>query len=83
MARRHKVDEIHLELYDIIPFNNERRSGVILQWSSDIGFGEYTLFKNNGSDEWCGESEHMDNNEDREFIRYLLRLWADQLNIVE
>ena len=83
MARRFSVDSINLEVYDVQPFVNERSSGFVIKWGSDIGFGEYTIYKFTDSDEWRGDSEHMDNNEDKDFIRELMRLFIDQLNIVD
>ena len=83
MAKRFPVDSINLEVYDVQPFVNERSSGFVIEWSSDIGFGEYTIYKRTDSDEWRGDSEYMDNNEDKDFIRELMRLFIDQLNIVD
>ena len=83
MAKRFPVDRINLEVYDVQPFVNERSSGFVIEWSSDIGFGEYTIYKRTDSDEWRGDSEHMDNNEDKDFIRELMRLFTDQLNVVD
>lgn len=81
MARKHKVDEIHLEIDDLIPFVNEHHTGFIIEWSSDIGFGEYTIYRNIDSGEWIGDSEYMDNNEDKEFIKELMRLFVEKLVI--
>ena len=83
MARRFPVDSINLEVYDVNPFVNERGSGVVISWDSDIGFGEYTIYKRVDSDEWRGDSEHMDNNEDKDFIKELMRLFIEKLNIVD
>ena len=75
MAKRFPVDSINLEVYDVQPFVNERSSDFVIEWGSDIGFGEYTIYKRTDSDEWRGDSEHMDNNEDKDFIRELMRLF--------
>ena len=56
MARRFEVNSINLEMYDIRPFVNERGSGFVIEWDSDIGFGEYTIYKRADSDEWRGEN---------------------------
>jgi hypothetical protein len=82
MARRYEVDEINLGITDVVPFSNERHSGFIIEWSSDIGFGEYTIYKPADSDEWYGDSEYMDSNEDKDFIRELMKLFINKL-IVE
>ena len=83
MARRFPVDSINLEVYDVNPFVNERGSGVVISWDSDIGFGEYTIYKRVDSDEWRGDSEHMDSNEDNAFIKELMKLFIEKLDIVE
>lgn len=83
MARRFPVDSINLEAYDIRPFVNERGSGFVIEWDSDIGFGEYTIYKRVGSDKWCADSEHMDNNEDKDFIKELMKLFIESLDVVD
>lgn len=83
MARRFPVDSINLEVYDIQPFVNERGSGIIISWDSNIGFGEYTIYKRVDSDKWCADSEHMDNNEDKDFIKELMKQLIEKLNIVD
>ena len=81
MGRRHKVDEIHLQIDDVIPFVNEQHSGFVIQWSSDIGFGEYQIYKSNYSDNWRGDSEYMDRNDDKDFIKELMKLFIEKLII--
>ena len=79
MARRFEVNSINLDAYDIHPFVNEKYTGFVIKWDSDIGFGEYTIYKPIGSDEWYGDSEHMDNNEDKDFIKELMKLFIEKL----
>lgn len=83
MARKHNVKEIGLQIDDVIPFKNEKYGGLVIQWSSNIGFGEYTLVRSAGENdtEWCGDSEHMDTNEDKEFITELMRLFVEKLDV--
>ena len=83
MVRRHKVDEIHLEITDLIPFENNNHCGFIIEWSSDIGFGEYTVYREKHDDQWYGDSEYMDRDEDKDFIRELMKLFLDKLMIKE
>lgn len=83
MGRRHKVDEIHLQIDDLVPFVNEKYMGFIIEWSSDIGFGEYTVYRTYDSEEWKAESEHMDNNEDKDFIKELMKLFIAKLDVEE
>lgn len=83
MARRFPVDSINLEVFDVNPFVNERGSGIVISWDSNIGFGEYTIYKRVDSDEWHADSEHMDNNEDKAFLKELLKLFVEKLDIVD
>ena len=83
MARRFAVDAINLEAYEFEPFVNEKYIGVVIRWDSDIGFGEYTIYKAIGSDEWHADSEHMDNNEDKDFLKELMKLFIEKLDIVD
>ena len=82
MARRFDIDKINLDIHEVEPFTNEAYSGFVITWHSDIGFGEYTLYKTVGSAEWKADSEHMDNNEDKAFLRELLKLLAEKIDIV-
>ena len=81
MARRFEVDEINLDAYEFEPFINEKYTGVTIRWDSNIGFGEYIIYKAIDSDKWCAESEHMDNNEDKSFIKELMKLFIESLDI--
>lgn len=83
MARRFEVNSINLDAYDIHPFVNDKFTGFVVKWDSDIGFGEYTIYKASDSDKWCAQSEHMDNNEDKDFIKELMKLFIEKLDIVE
>lgn len=82
MERRHKVDEIHLKIDDLIPFVTEAAMGFVIQWTSDIGWGEYTVCKRSNSDEWIADSEYMDNNEDKDFIKKLMELFIEKLTMI-
>ena len=83
MARRFEVDKINLDAYEFEPFVNEKYIGVVIRWDSDIGFGEYTIYKAVGSDKWQADSEHMDNDEDKAFLNELLKLFVGSLEIVD
>ena len=82
MARTHNVDEIHLEITDVTPFANAEFMGFTIQWVSDIGWGEYTIYKSDGSNVWKADAEYMDSNEDKSFIKALMRLFIEKLQIV-
>lgn len=85
MARRFAVDTINLAAYNFEPFVNEKYMGVVIRWDSNIGFGEYTIYKPVDSDnnKWYAQSEHMDNNEDKDFIKELMKLFIEKLDVVE
>lgn len=83
MARLIEVNKINLSAYDIEPFVNEKYTGFVIKWDSDIGFGEYTIYKSVDSDKWCAESEHMDNNDDKDFLKELMKLFVEKLDIVD
>lgn len=81
MARKLDVTEINLDAYDIEPFVNSKYVGFVIRWDSSIGFGEYTIYKKVGTDEWFADSEHMDNNADKAFITELMKVFIDKLTI--
>lgn len=79
--RKHKVNEINLEISDLMPFTNDEYTGFDIAWNSDIGFGHYTIYQSLDTDVWYGDSECMDTNEDKDFIRELMRIFIDKLII--
>jgi hypothetical protein len=83
LARRFEVDKINLDAYEIKPFINEKYIGFVIKWDSDIGFGEYTIYKANGSDKWLADSEHMDNKDDKAFLNELLKQFVTSLDIID
>ncbi len=80
MPRKHDVKSIHLQIENFVPFVNENHIGFIIEWSSDIGYGEYTVYKSENDNNWYGDSECMDSNDDREFITELMRLFIEKIN---
>lgn len=76
-------EEINLELTEITPFARLGKHGIILSWSSDIGFGEYTLYQTDKEYKWYGESECMDWGENKQLLRALLQKLADMVEVVE
>ena len=65
-----------LQVDEVISNDN----GVFIHWSSDKGYGNYYLVKaKDGS--FVGDSEYMDTNEDKSFLKRLLALWADKIFI--
>lgn len=78
MPRKHDVNKINLQVNDVGFFKN----GMAILWSSDIGFGEYIITKEEGG-ELIGLSECMDSQEDKAFVKKLLELLAEKLIIKE
>ena len=65
--------EVEIQVDDIEPFVNEKYKGFKILWSGSIGFGEYTIYKQVGEDEWYADDEYMENpKEDRTFLKLLL-----------
>ena len=86
--RKHNVNEINLRIDSIEPFVMDECKGVVISWSSKIGFGQYTLRTvpaawDPNETIWVGESECMDNMMDKEFGKKLMQLWIDQTIIIE
>lgn len=76
MKRKNNVNNINLKIDRILANNNAMR----IEWTSDVGFGQYDI--NFGDDgKIIGRSETMDSNEDKEFLKKLLSLMVDKINI--
>lgn len=63
------VDEVHA-------FSNEKYNGLKISWSGDIGFGEYTITFNGKNIH--ADSECMDDNNDKNFLKALLEDLVNQ-----
>lgn len=82
--RKHDVNSINLKIDEVVPCFG----GIIIRWSSDIGFGEYTIRRSPApahpeSIVWVAESECMDSMTDTAFGEKLLQLWMKQILVVE
>lgn len=65
--------EIEVQVDDIKPFINDKYTGFKILWSGDIGWGEYTIYKETGTDIWYADDEYMENpKDDRAFLQILL-----------
>ena len=83
MARKHDVNDIHLQIDSIEFFYKNPhtgKSGMIISWSSDIGFGEYTIYMTLEG-ELMADAETMDCNEDKAFGCKLMELLMDKITI--
>ena len=65
--------DFHLYKLDY-PFVNKKHCGFILEWSGNIGFGEYIIYLDAKNDEeWYGDSECMDKSDDKWFLELLMK----------
>ena len=82
MARMHDVNEIDLQIEDIEFFINPHngKKGVIIGWSSMIGFGEYTIYMTPDG-ELMADAETMDGGDDKAFGRKLMELLMDRVTV--
>lgn len=79
--RRYDPKEIHLEVDQVDVFQNNRCEGIIIEWSSDIGYGEYQIKKDLTTNQWEANSECMDSNDDKAFLKQLLSELVKRLKI--
>lgn len=77
--RKHDATQTHLSVDSWQPFVNNEYEGISIQWSSDIGFGKYTIYRSKGSECWFADSECMDSDNDKAFVSELLKLIAKDI----
>ena len=87
MKRKYDTSKINLCIDHWKPFVNDTFMGFWIEWSSDIGFGEYTIFKpvhpkSKEDNIWMGASEYMDTNEDKAFLKELMKLLVEDIEVV-
>ncbi|MBR3247128.1 MAG: hypothetical protein IKG03_01870 [Clostridiales bacterium] len=81
--KKEKVESINLRIDSVIPC----WEGIIIRWSSDIGFGEYCITTDHNDQEkpeettWIADTECMDTNEHKALGEKLLQLWMEQIRI--
>lgn len=76
-----KPEEINVKIDSIMPYKNEKYEGICIKWYGNIGYGEYNLYKTNEEDSWHGDSECMDTNEDKAFLKMLMEQFIKQVKI--
>ena len=77
-------DKVEVVVDSLEPFKNEEAQGFILNWSGNIGLGQYTIYQNvDDSCKWKGDSECMDHPDDKWFIKKLFESFIDQLEVTE
>lgn len=72
---------MHVKVDKVIPFVNNEYKGIEILWHGGPGFGHYTLYKENGEDEWHADSECMDDNDDKAFLTMLLNEFIKEIKI--
>ena len=70
-------EEIIINDVNLVTCNN----AFVLQWDSNIGWGEMTFYKD--KDGLNVETECMSNNEDKRFIKLVLDKFIESLEVVE
>lgn len=82
-----KFDKSTLEINDIWANRFERgddETQVLgIDWSCNIGWGRYELFFNEGDSMIKARSEHMNFNDDKNFLKALLEKVVDMAEIVD
>ena len=83
MGRENDIEKINLKIsgLEVIQWREDVHYGCMkIKWESSIGFGEYTIrIKEDGSIE--GDSEAMDSNDDKRFLKKLLELLLEKTQI--
>jgi len=66
MDRKHDVNKIDLKVMNVEFYDDSME----IYWDSSIGFGRYDITQDDLK--YVGYSEHMDSNEDKDFLKLLL-----------
>ena len=74
--------KVEIDVVEIEPFMNEKCYGFTIYWESNIGFGQYTIYKGAEDDHWRADSELMDSKNDTWFLDKLLEKFKSRLEIV-
>ena len=78
-----KTDFNTLQIDDITIHSFDGNVHIVIDWSANVGFGQYTVNYNAKTKKWIGLSECMDRGEDKDFLRTLLGKFADIVEIEE
>ena len=62
-------------------YKNEEYQGIRFEWHGNIGWGEYNLYKVNDEDGWHGDSECLDDNENKSFLIELMKQFINEIKI--
>lgn len=79
--RKNDPEDINLEIVDIVMGANDLNKGaMVISWNSDIGFGQYTIVVMPDG-RLVADSETMDSNTDKAFVKKLMSLLVEKLEI--
>ena len=65
------------------PDSDKETQVLGIDWSCNLGFGRYELFFKENGTKIIATSEHMDTNDNKDFLRALLEKVCDMAEIVE
>ena len=75
-----KGKEQEVEVSAICPYVNDKYKGITIEWVGTNGWGEYTIFI--ADDKISGDSECMDGNDDKRFLKALFDDILAQIDIM-
>ena len=68
-----KIDNVEVEAFE----SSEGDGRIIFKWIGNLGWGEYTLWQEDGV--WYADSEHMDQGDDKEFLKKILDAFVSEI----
>lgn len=71
----------NLTVRNVEVFTNHKYEGIVFEWSANIGFGELTLYKEVGTNEWKAETEYMCKDDDKDFLKMILNEWVNKIKV--
>ena len=76
MSKEKNKHESNLDIKNIITHS---AGGIRIEWTSDLGYGQYDIQVRDGR--LVANSESMDSGENKDFLRKLLTIIADKVEI--
>lgn len=78
------MSDYRIDKVDIEGFDSDEYTGIDISWFGDLGFGHYTIMKNiyDEQDHIIGDSEHMDTQDDKSFLKALFNKLLEKVEIV-
>lgn len=81
VGRKMNNNDIRIDTVTAEVLRSPSHDIVNLKWTGNLGFGEYTLYSDNGM--WRADSEHMDAyDSNKTFLKQLLNKFADTVDVV-